>query len=115
MYVAEHFSLPGDQVRQLLSQVGAADLVTVHEAGLVATYLPFVFDPDAGEHGALLTHVARNNSQAREATIGEALVIAHGADHYISPDWLPSQAETGTGRADVELPDRARLRLAGRA
>jgi len=96
MYVAEHFSLTGDQARQLLSQVGAADLVTVHEAGPVATYLPFVFDPDAGKHGALLTHVARNNSQAREATIGEALVIAHGADHYISPGWVPSQAETGT-------------------
>lgn len=96
MYVAQHFSLSGDQARQLLAQVGAADLVTVHEAGPVATYLPFVFDPDAGEHGALLTHVARNNRQAHDVTIGEALVIAHGADHYISPDWLPSQAETGT-------------------
>jgi transcriptional regulator len=96
MYVAEHFSLPSDQARRLLLHVGAADLVTVHEAGPVATYLPFVFDPDVGEHGALLTHVARNNSQAREATIGEALVIAHGADHYISPGWQPSQAETGT-------------------
>ena len=31
MYVAEHFSLPGDQVRQLLARTGAADLVTVHE------------------------------------------------------------------------------------
>jgi transcriptional regulator len=95
MYVAQHFSLPDDQVRHLLSHVGAADLVTVHAAGPVATYLPFVFDPDSGEHGALLTHVARNNGQAREAVIGEALVIAHGPDHYVAPQWLPTQAETG--------------------
>ena len=103
MYVAEHFSLPSDQARQLLSHVGAADLVTVHEAGPVATYVPFVFDPDIGGHGALLTHVARNNSQAREATIGEALVIAHGADHYISPGWQTSQAETGTVVVEAAL------------
>jgi transcriptional regulator len=95
VYVADHFALPGDQARELLAHVGAADLVTVHASGPVATYLPFVFDPYVGEHGALLTHVARNNSQAREATLGEALVIAHGADHYISPEWQPSQAETG--------------------
>jgi transcriptional regulator len=95
MYVAAHFALPEDQSRQLLAQVGAADLVTVHERGPVATYLPFLFDPAIGEHGTLLTHVARNNSQAREPVIGEALVIAHGPDHYIAPGWLPSQAETG--------------------
>lgn len=95
MYVAQHFSLPDEQARHLLTHVGAADLVTVHESGAVATYLPFVFDADLGEHGALLTHVARNNSQARDAVIGEALVIAHAADHYIAPRWSPSQAETG--------------------
>lgn len=95
MYVASHFALPDDRARHLLTHLGAADLVTVHESGPVATYLPFVFDPDTGEHGALLTHVARNNSQARDVVIGEALVIAHGADHYIAPGWSPSQAETG--------------------
>lgn len=95
MYTAAHFRLPDDQARSLLLQVGAADLVTVHQHGPVATYLPFVFDPDLGEHGALVTHVARNNSQAREAILGEALVIVHGVDHYISPRWLPSLARTG--------------------
>lgn len=95
MYVAAHFSLPDDQAHGLLAGVGAADLVTVHEHGLVATYLPFLFDPTLGAHGALLTHVARNNSQAREPVVGEALVIAHGPDHYVAPGWLPSHAETG--------------------
>jgi transcriptional regulator len=95
VYVPNHFAMPADEVRALLTQVGAADLVTAHETGIVATYLPFVFDPDLGEHGALLTHVARNNSQAHDPVRGEALVIVHGADHYVSPRWLPSLAETG--------------------
>ena len=95
MYTAAHFALPDDRARELLAQVGAADLVTVHADGPVATYLPFLFDPDLGEHGALLTHVARNNSQAREPVAGEALVIAHGPDHYVSPEWLPSWQGTG--------------------
>jgi transcriptional regulator len=95
VYVAAHFAPAGDQVHELLRDIGAADLVTVHADGVVATYLPFLYDRDVGEHGALLTHVARNNSQAREALVGEALVIAHGPDHYIAPDWLPSNARTG--------------------
>lgn len=95
VYVAKHFDMPPDEVRALLARPGAADLVTIHDHGLTATYLPFVFDPDAGAHGALLTHVARNNSQARDPVLGPALVIVHGPDHYISPRWLPSLAESG--------------------
>ena len=95
MYVANHFAMPPEEIRGLLSGVAAADLVTAHASGVVATYLPFVFAPEIGEHGALLTHVARNNSQASEPLIGEALVIVHGADHYVSPEWSPSLADTG--------------------
>jgi transcriptional regulator len=83
------------EAREFLAGVGAADLVTQHDSGLAATYLPFLFDPHAGEEGALLTHVARNNRQARDQVVGEALVIVHGADHYISPAWLPSMQRTG--------------------
>ena len=95
MYVANHFAMEPDQVRALLAEVGAADLVTAHESGMTATYLPFAFDAEAGDHGALLTHVARNNSQARDAVLGEALVIVHGADHYVSPTWLPALERSG--------------------
>lgn len=96
MYVPQHFAMSADHVRELLTGVAAADLVTVHESGLAATYLPFVFDPTCGEDGALVTHVARNNPQCSDPVLGEALVIIHGADHYVSPRWLPSVAETGT-------------------
>ncbi len=96
MYVANHFSMSPEQVRTVLTAVEAADLITMQPGGLVATFLPFVFDPDVGEHGALITHVARNNSQAAEPVDGEALVIVHGAEHYVSPRWQPSLSESGT-------------------
>lgn len=95
MHVPNHFAMDPQEARDLLATAGAADLVTAHERGIVATYLPFLLDPDVGEQGALLTHVARNNSQARDPVIGEALVIAHGPDHYISPRWSPSMAQSG--------------------
>jgi transcriptional regulator len=97
MYVPQHFSMTPEQVHELLGGVGSADLVTAHETGLVATFLPFAFDPDAGEHGALIAHVARNNRQWCDPVIGDAMVLVHGAEHYVSPRWLPSLAESGAG------------------
>jgi transcriptional regulator len=95
MYVANHFAMTSDQVRDTLAGAAAADLVTAHEQGLVATFLPFVFDPDTGGQGSLISHVARNNRQWSDPVIGEAMVILHGAQHYISPRWSPSLAEHG--------------------
>jgi transcriptional regulator len=96
MYVPQHFAMSAEQVQDLLGGIQAADLVTTHDSGLVATFLPFLFDPDLGEHGSLTTHVARNNSQATEQVTGEAMVIVHGAEHYVSPRWQPSLATDGT-------------------
>ena len=63
MYIPAHFSPDAALVDELLRNHGAADLVTVTEQGLVATMLPFVWVPAAGEHGALHGHLARNNDQ----------------------------------------------------
>ena len=89
------FEMSDQDVRALLAGHGAADLVTSTSKGLLATMLPFVFDPDAGEHGALLGHVARNNPQWREAATGESLVIVRGTDAYVSPSWYASKGEHG--------------------
>lgn len=48
MYIPAHFTADAAAVRELLSANQAADLVTMTEHGLVATSLPFVYDPDAG-------------------------------------------------------------------
>jgi transcriptional regulator len=95
MYVPAHFEAGPDTLQALLARPGAANLVTMTSKGLLATLLPFVFNPSVGEHGALQTHVARNNQQWSEAPVGEALMIIQGADAYVSPSWYASKAEHG--------------------
>ncbi|HVN11370.1 MAG TPA: FMN-binding negative transcriptional regulator [Kineosporiaceae bacterium] len=95
MYVPAHFAMDDAAVRDLLEHHGAADLITATSAGLVATTLPFVYAPAAGERGALLGHVARTNDQWRADLVGEALVIVRGPDAYVSPSWYASKLEHG--------------------
>jgi transcriptional regulator len=95
MYIPAHFAPDEATVTELLRHHGAADLVTLTAEGLVATMLPFSYVPDAGEHGALHGHLARNNAQWKLPAQGEALAIVRGPDAYISPSWYTSKAEHG--------------------
>jgi transcriptional regulator len=95
VYVPEHFAMSDGAVQDLLREHGAGDLVTATAEGLVATMLPFVYDPDRGPHGALLGHLARNNAHWRQAPVGDALVILRGPDAYVSPQWYASKREHG--------------------
>jgi transcriptional regulator len=80
-------------VRAALGGVIAADLITPSKDGLVATFLPLLYD---AERHALLGHVARNNDHWRVAGgTAESLVILRGPDHYISPSWYPTKREHG--------------------
>jgi len=95
MYVPAHFAPDDAAVRELLTHPGAADLVTATPVGLLSSTLPFSYDPDTGEHGTVLAHLARNNEQWRQPVLGEALVIVRGPDAYVSPSWYASKSEHG--------------------
>jgi predicted FMN-binding regulatory protein PaiB len=95
MYVPAHFAVNDAEIRELLTHHGAADLVTATAQGLLATLVPFVYDPRVGEHGALVGHLARNNDQWRYEVLGEAMVIVRGPDAYVSPSWYASKTEHG--------------------
>ena len=95
MYVPGHFAANEKQLGELLANHGAADLVTQTDDGLVATMLPFVYVPGAGEHGALHGHLARNNDHWKKVGHGESLVIVRGPDGYVTPSWYASKAEHG--------------------
>lgn len=95
MYTPAHFAADPTAIHRLLARPAAANLVTMTSRGLLATLLPFIFEPSVGEHGALHGHLARNNAQWSEPAIGESLVIVQGADAYISPSWYASKTEHG--------------------
>ena len=95
MYIPAHFAAGEAAVRELLARHGAADLITLTGDGLLATMLPFAYEPSAGDHGALYGHVARNNDQWRKPAQGESLAIVRGPDAYVSPSWYAAKAEHG--------------------
>ena len=84
MYVPRHFELPEDYARTLLEYPRAGNLVTVHDFGPEATFVPFYLDK---ERGRLVTHLVRNNPQARTPVTAPGLVILDEADAYVSPHW----------------------------
>src|SRR5205814_3117724 len=88
-----HFAADDAAVRELLAGHGAAELITLTPDGLLATMLPFAYEPAAGDQGALYGHVARNNDQWRRPAQGESLAIVRGPDAYVSPSGHATKAE----------------------
>lgn len=86
MYVTDHFALSVEQARELISPVAGGDLVTIGAAGLEATFIPMLFDPEAGECGTLIGHLSKVNPQWRSG--GEALFIVNGPQDFVDSDWL---------------------------
>jgi len=75
-------------IHQFMQRFSFATLVTVEDGIPVATHLPFMLDPAAGEHGTLIAHVARANPQWKAFDQQrEVLVIFQGDHTYISPSW----------------------------
>ena len=103
MYIPDHFRPADEDVAELLANIGAADLITSTADGMLATMLPLIHEPprptapdaDAGTHGRLMGHVARNNRQWKVPPIGDAMVIVRGPDAYISPAWYAAKREHG--------------------
>ena len=100
MYVPDHFRPTDDEVAELLANLGAGELISATADGLLATMLPLIWEapgssPDAGQHGRLMGHVARNNRQWKVPAVGETLVIVRGPDAYISPGWYATKREHG--------------------
>jgi transcriptional regulator len=95
MYTPASFKVDATAARQLLAGRPTADLVTATPRGLVATFLPILYEPAEDDFGSIMAHVSRQNDQWRLPVVGDALMVLHGPDAYISPSWYPSKAVDG--------------------
>lgn len=97
MYVPKHFE--ETDVAVLHSLIGSHPLgawITYDGAALVANHIPFLLDPDRGEHGTLVGHVARANSVWRTFSHDvPSIVIFQGPQSYITPSWYAAKQEHG--------------------
>lgn len=102
MYVPKHFAWEDRaEIAALIAAHNFGLLVTHSAAGLEATHLPFLYDPDEGPNGRLLGHIARANPQCKaiEALAeegGEALTVFHGPHAYVSPNWYATGGKVPT-------------------
>jgi transcriptional regulator len=111
-------------LHDLMRRFSFATLVTTQGGCPVATHLPFLLYPEEGEHGTLLAHMARANTQWRGFAEGnEALVIFQGPHTYISPSWYEDHVSVPTWNYAVAhaygvprvISDEERVREALRA
>ncbi len=90
MYTPKHFEeTRADVLDGLIRAYPFATMVAHTANGLVANHLPFEL-----VDGVLHGHVARGNELVRMDGVGVLLVFS-GPDGYISPNWYPSEHETG--------------------
>jgi len=95
MYLPPHFEeTRTEELHRVINEFPLGVLVLNGPHGLDANHLPFELNPNAGERGQLLAHVARANPLWKEAKAGDdALVIFRAANAYVSPNWYPSKHE----------------------
>ena len=97
MYCPESFAENRPEIlRALIQCYPLATLVSMGGNSLEANHIPLYLAPDEGPQPVLQGHVARANPLWREMPRNdEVLVIFQGPQHYISPSWYATKAETG--------------------
>jgi transcriptional regulator len=76
----------------LLADSRAGHLVTAASGSLDATFLPYIVD---AKRNRVLAHLARANPQWRAAAGAHAMLIATGANAYVSPSFYATKGQTG--------------------
>ena len=96
-YLPKHFEVTdATRVQALVRAQPLATWVLPQAGELLVNHVPFLLDAEAGEHGTLIGHVARANPVWQALSSGvEAVLVFHGPQAYISPNWYPSKHATG--------------------
>ena len=97
MYVPDHFRETDVGVlHETIRRIKLGTLVTFGSAGLVASHVPMLIQPEPRPFGTLTGHIARANPHWREASPDmAALAIFLGPNAYISPAWYATKRKTG--------------------
>lgn len=94
-YLPAHFEETDPATQQaLVSSYPLATWVVQHDGQLLVNQIPFLLDPDRGEHGTLLAHVARANP-VWQCLTAPSVVVFQGPQAYISPNWYPGKQVHG--------------------
>lgn len=88
MYVPPSFREDNLEVlHAFLREHGFGTLISTHAEEPWATHLPWLLEPDDGELGCLIGHIARSNPHWKHIKNATALAVFQGPHAYISPSW----------------------------
>ena len=97
MYTPAHFQVNDrDTLHEFMRRHSFATIVSHDGQVPQATHMPVLLNPTQGEHGFLLSHMARANPQWRHFGTSEVLIIFTGPHAYISPAWYVSEPAVPT-------------------
>ena len=97
MYTPAHFQIEDrDTLHAFMRQHSFATIVSSDGNVPQATHMPVLLNPTQGDHGCLLSHMARANPQWRHFSSTEVLVIFTGPHAYISPAWYVTEPAVPT-------------------
>jgi transcriptional regulator len=98
MYTPSAFEIKDpDKIGEVISSNSFATLISKDGESLFASHLPFLYKPDQGVKGKLISHMAKANRHwqlfhEKE----EVLVIFNGPHAYISPNWYATDVAVPT-------------------
>lgn len=96
MYLPAAFREERVEILQaLMHAYPLATLVSAAGGQADADHIPLLLEPSESPGGVLRGHVARANPLWRLQAGTELLVIFQGPQHYVSPSWYASKAESG--------------------
>jgi transcriptional regulator len=98
MYIPSAFAMKDpEKLGEVISSNDFAILISRDGDSLFASHLPFLYRPNEGPSGKLLSHMARANRHWRLfQENGEALAIFAGPHAYISPSWYVNSVAVPT-------------------
>lgn len=97
MYIPKHFEIADAAVlRDFIRAYPLATIVVSDVSGMEADHIPLLVTGNDASGWKLAGHVARANPLWEKAEAGiDCLAVFHGPQHYISPNWYATKAETG--------------------
>ncbi len=98
MYIPPSFRVEDSaKLAAFMRQYSFATIITHDGNAPFASHLPMLHSAEGGDHGTLLSHMARANPQWQHFASGrEALVIFQGPHGYISPSWYKAEVAVPT-------------------
>jgi transcriptional regulator len=98
MYIPSAFEITDlSKIGEVISSNSFATLISKDGETLFASHLPFLYKPDQGVKGKLISHMAKANRHWQLFhEKQEVLVIFNGPHAYISPNWYATDVAVPT-------------------